>query len=283
MQFRNRTTQILAETIAGDNEYSFGRTGAELVVFFNEFGFNDRYGKGFPTRWVYAEEKIKEIIKQGDFTRFLNYALDESKYFEYQESEYEMQDEIVAFWNKYLKFDGYEIIRDNNSIILTNLKGEMVEVPQKELEVLSTEFMTEQISKCEKKINEEDFNGAITNARSLVEEVLLAIEERATGERGRNDGDMSRLYNRVKPYLNFDPSQEGINEPLKQILSGLNSIVIGLGRLRSKASDAHAPEAGIKRVPKHHAVLAVNASKTFTLFVLSSLVYREEKKKQLVN
>ena len=37
------------------NEKTMYRKGAELVRFFNQLGFNERYGNGFPSRWVYTD------------------------------------------------------------------------------------------------------------------------------------------------------------------------------------------------------------------------------------
>lgn len=48
--------------------------------------------------------------------------------------------------------------------------------------MLSSEFLNDQVDKCNRKISEKDFYGAITNARSMVEEVLLSIEKEIIGE-----------------------------------------------------------------------------------------------------
>lgn len=278
MELRKKTIRTLAETITGDNKISFYRTGSELVEFFNEFGFDDSYEEGFPARWKYAQDKLIEIIQQNQFVEFINYCLDEGLYFEKQFVEYETQDMVLKHWDKYLKFDNYEIIRQGNTYRLKDLKYAQIHIKVEEMEPLSTDFMNQQIEKCDKKILDADYDGAITNARSLVEEVLLALEERATGERGKNKGDISEIYNRVKKHVNFDPSQKDLNDTLKQILTGLNSVVIGIGRLRTKASDSHARE---YKPSRHHAELAVNSAKTFTSFIISSYLYQQEKNKMV--
>lgn len=263
----------MAETIAGDNKKSIYRSGPQLVDFFNELGFDDTYGAGFPTRWVFAELKIKEIINQDRLLEFINYSLSAEHYLEVQ-SQYDI-DEIIEYWNSYLKLDDLKIIRNGNKFSLDGLISSNVIVKEKHLEILSTEFLKEQIDKCEKKLSEKDFDGAITNARALVEEVLLEIEERLTGQREKNGGEMSALYNRIKKLINFDPGQEGLNDSLKQILQGLNSIVVGIGRLRTKASDSHARE---YKPNEHHARLAVNSAMTFTSFIIESYSYQQNKK-----
>lgn len=265
--------KIIAETITGDNEKSIYRSGPMLVGFFNDLGFDDTYGPGFPTRRVFAEEKIKEIINQDRFLELINYSLSAEHYLEVQ-SQFDI-DEIIEYWNSYLELDNIKINRNGNKFSLDGLKSAKVIIKEKHLEILSTEFLKEQIDKCEKKLFEKDFDGAITNARALVEEVLLEIEERLTGQREKNGGEMSALYNRIKKLINFDPGQEGLNDSLKQILQGLNSIVLGIGKLRTKASDSHARE---YKPNEHHARLAVNSAMTFTSFIIESYSYQQNKK-----
>lgn len=61
---------------------------------------------------------------------------------------------------------------------------------------------------------------------------------------------------------------------MKQILQGLNSIVVGIGKLRTKASDSHARE---YKPSEHHARLAVNSAMTFTAFIIESYHYQQMK------
>lgn len=272
---RRKVIEVIAQTITGDNEISFYRTGPELVRFFNEWGFDDYYGQGFPSRWKYTEDKITEILKDNlSFPQFINFALSEKNYDKHQENPYEIQDKIIQYWNEYLEKDDYKIMRNGNNFYVTKASRQIITIPETHLDILSTEFMNEQIQKCQLKILNCDFDGAITNARTLVEEVLLEIEYRKLGERGDNDGDINNLYKRVKGLVNFDPSQENLNKTLKQILSGLNSIVVGVGTLRSKASDSHAQQ---YKPQEHHARLAVNTAMTFTSFIIESYIYQQSK------
>jgi hypothetical protein len=58
---------------------------------------------------------------------------------------------------------------------------------------------------------------------------------------------------------------------LKQVLSGLTSIVQGLSSLRNSGSDAHATR---YRPGEHHARVAINSAMTMTDFVLSTYEYQ---------
>src|SRR4030067_684658 len=82
-------------------------------------------------------------------------------------------------------------------------------------------------------------------------------------------GDLTAAYKNIKALLNLDPAAKDYPESIKQILTGLSSIVSGLATMRNEMSDAHARR---YKPEKHHAKLAGNASKTLSEFLLGSLV-----------
>lgn len=89
-----------------------------------------------------------------------------------------------------------------------------------------------------------------------------------------NDGDLIKIFNRVRKLLNLDPSRQDINESLKQVLSGLSNVINGLAAIRNKMSDAH----GVAYKPsRHHAKLAVNAAKTLADFLFDTMAHQIEK------
>jgi len=150
---------------------------------------------------------------------------------------------IIYELNKYLKFEGYElVIMTENEVGLrnlsvTNVTADFQNLP---LDELSDDLIESQLNKCEQKIVSGDFDGAITNARTLIEGVFIRIIGCITGKQVENDGDLIKLYKKVQHVLNLEPGRKDISDSLKQILSGLNSIVNGLAAMRNKMSDAHA-------------------------------------------
>lgn len=58
MILQDKSLEKLRLLINEETEY---RSGRKLVSFFNDLGFNDSYGKGFPSRWVYTDEKLTQI------------------------------------------------------------------------------------------------------------------------------------------------------------------------------------------------------------------------------
>ena len=141
------------------------------------------------------------------------------------------------------------------------------------IEEIDFEDIREQLHKCEGKIQQEDFDGAITNARTLVENICLYILHDAKVEY-KPDGDLPKLYKMVRQVLNMEPKQY-TEKSLKEILSGCIAIVSGLSTARNELSDAHgrSPQ-NYRRPGKRHAVFAVDVAKAVSEFLYSSYVER---------
>lgn len=146
-----------------------------------------------------------------------------------------------------------------------NLVNENIDVTETMAD-LNNVFIEEQIEKCNKKIILKDYDGAITNARSLVEEVLLLIEEKINGSRIDYDGDILKLYKRVRKFIKLDPN-DGIDNSLNEIMRGFVSIISGLAGLSNDLGDRHAQR---HRPDKRHAVLIVNSALIITKFFVES-------------
>jgi hypothetical protein len=81
--------------------------------------------------------------------------------------------------------------------------------------------------------------------------------------------DLQSVWNVVRKHLGFDPSRVE-DDDLKSILTGLISIVHGVGALRTHASSAHGAGQKAYRLEGRHARLAVHAAHTLCLFILES-------------
>jgi len=137
-------------------------------------------------------------------------------------------------------------------------------------------FLKEQIQKANAALQEQEYARAITLARTLAEQVQFSIFEHEGLERPEAKGDLAGLYKHTKKILNLDPSNEDLDKALKKILSGLISILDGLGPLSSDAGDRHAMTYNPQ---KHHAQLAVNTAFTFCDFLVASYKYQTDRKK----
>lgn len=112
-------------------------------------------------------------------------------------------------------------------------------------------------------------------AKSLLEAVFSYIDMQINKEPViKSSDDLIQQYKQIKQMLNLDPSKKDLADSLKQIVSGLNSIVCGLSFFRNKMSDAHNPT---YIAEKHHALLAVNSANTLTQFLFDTFQYQISK------
>lgn len=267
MRLSERTIQALGKLVTGDEKLTPYRSGPKLVNLFNGLGCNDHYpaAGGFPSRWKVAEDKLRELNGNDAIRAVIAQTVDPRAFLEFDGP----LSSALAYLNKYLRFDGYEIVIDADRVKIRHLKGATVELehPYKDSTELTHLFIDEQIQKCERKIGEDDYDGAITNARSLLEAVLVSLERELSPKPEEYDGDLVKLYRRVQKLLNLDPSRKDVSDSLKQVLTGLTSIVNGLASIRNKMGDAHV---STSRAFRHHAKLAVNAAETLADFLFET-------------
>lgn len=265
------TIVALEKLITGDkvNEHALApyRKGFDLVSFFNRFSCQDEYGIS-SSRWFYAQKKLSELNKTPVFAKLIESVIDPRDYFGTEFS----VDEAVDYLNQFLEFDGYKLIKQGQRYRLS-LGKDIVSFEHAILDnnAPNTGFMREQRDKCESKISSGDYDGAITNARSLLEAVLFEIECKLTESQQKYNGELKKLYKRVSKQLNMEPSRKDISDSLKQILTGIINIVEGIAPLRNKMSDSHART---YKPAEHHAKLAVNSVHTICMFLLESFDYQ---------
>ena len=268
MKISNKVTEPLGRLIAGDTGSTPYLSGPKLVDFYNECGFDDIYGEGFPSRWRYSTDKVIASNGTPRLKKILEDFIDPRRF----NGDEKLVDTVASEINQLIKYDGFSLIKNGDIYKVANTRGSFIEA-----EVVSTighEFVKEQIQKCQQKIASEDFNGAITNARTLCEAVFIHIIEAVEGVDVKNDGNIMNLWSRVKKVLKIDLSKDEVPDFIFQILSGLSSSLNGLAGLSNNASDRHANKFNTKR---HHAKLAVNSTMTLCDFLID--VFNERAKK----
>lgn len=106
MNLSARTIPAIGEIITGDAGISNYRSGPKLVKLFNEYGSNDVYQKGFPSRWEYAESKLRQFNGSDKIAKILCEVLDPR---EFMNTEHEPTNAIEHI-NQRLVYDGYEVV-----------------------------------------------------------------------------------------------------------------------------------------------------------------------------
>lgn len=109
MNLSKKSLEKLRILINEETEY---RSGPKLVEFFNELGFYDSYGKGFPSRWQYTDEKLKTINGSPILEKCIQNVLYPSNYI----GRISDLDDIIAEFNKFLAFDKWIVTRKDAEI-----------------------------------------------------------------------------------------------------------------------------------------------------------------------
>jgi hypothetical protein len=260
----------LAKIIIGESAPKY-RTGPDLVDLFNDFfEKKDAYFQGFPSRLSYAYAKIEEL----NGCSKLELLIEEVFHIVHFDNILKNLTDVVNNYNRFITKDGYflEIISKSHSLRakVNLLNHELVDFKSVRI---THEFINEQTEKCKKKLTSQnpDIDGAITNARSLVEAVMEFVLS-DSGCELQHDGDLPKLFKEIKKRFNFFPEAE-MDDIFKQCMSGLYSIITGLAGLSNKMSDRHSRQ---YNPLAHHGKLAVNSAFTFCDFLLSAYEYTKQ-------
>lgn len=268
MKISKKVINHLAGLITGDTKQSPYLSGSKLVMFFNEFGFDDTYGEGFPPRKQYVAEKIEDANGNDVLKEILEEFVDPIRYIE---SDFSVN-EIVEAVNSLIKYDGYELVKINHLYKIVDIEGKLVK-PESVVSI-GHEYVSEQVTKCYNKISTNDYDGAITNARTLCEYIFIHIIESIEQEDYKSDGNLITIWKTTKKALKIDLEKEEYPEYVFQVVSGINTSLNGLAALSNNAGDRHASNF---RTKKHHAKLAVNLAITICEFLIDVLLIKESK------
>jgi len=162
MILSKKTLEKLRNLLNEETEY---RSGPKIIQFFNQLGFNDSYGKGFPSRWIFTDERLEKINGTSDMDKCIKLLLSPANFI----GNIQKLDAHIKDFNQYIGFDGWKIIREGKELIIVkdnNFNIDEVE-NQKEDDFIKKEI--EQIS-----LNKLGFDSVITN---VLENRIAEIEK----------------------------------------------------------------------------------------------------------
>ncbi len=264
-----RTIGRLRDLINGDNGEAGYLAGPKLVRLFNEAGYEETYGAGFPSRAQYTEDHLGRLADTVRVGEVLEYYFDPLTFVA---GTLNLPD-AVAVANRYLERDGLRLDSNGGRYRLAEIQTDTVpSLLDPTGDLLSAPGMAEHLRKCEERLESGDYSGAITSARSLVESLLQAISVELIGEQTDTKGNLQQLFLEVRKML--EARALGISDPERQTLTGLIDASIGVGRVRNTRGDAHGtPEPSERR----QALLAINAARTIGWYLVD--VIREQRER----
>lgn len=276
MRLSVETLDCIAGVLAvpDGSDYAPYRTGPALVKLFNRVGFDDVYSydagicaPGFGSRHAYVTIRLGLMNGKPEVSTVIEAALDQRLF----ERDHIRIGPAARNVRAYLKPEGYSIHRVDGVYRVQSLARASVRTDLEEASnlVMNAEYLREQQSKGETKLANGDPDGAITNARTLLEAMLLEMWKGLSNQvLGDYDGDVARLYKKVVPLLDLGAGNDKKAEAsLKQALGGLSGVVSGIAGMRNVMSDAHAH---VSPAEDRHARLAINAVATICSFLLDS-------------
>jgi hypothetical protein len=123
---------------------------------------------------------------------------------------------------------------------------------------------------------ESDPPAAITAACSILESLFKVYIEDTGGIDMPSDQSLKPLWRAASKHLGLDPASIE-DEDVKKVLSGLNSVVDGIGSLRTHTGSAHGRGRRPYRPQARHARLAIHASHTLVGFFIETWDDRKRK------
>lgn len=121
MVLSEKTLECLRDMINERTEY---RSGPKIVQFFNGLGFNDVYGQGFPSRWMFTDDRLSKINGSPRLDECIKRTFAPINFV----GRIGELDRLLADFNQYLAFDKWRL--DRNGAELHFKKLEKVEVQE---------------------------------------------------------------------------------------------------------------------------------------------------------
>jgi len=122
------------------NEETGYRPGSKLVEFFNTLGFNDVYGQGFPSRWMYTDQKLELINGTPKLDKCIKEIFSPINFI----GRVGELDRFINDFNQYLAFDKWKIVRNDAEI--TFKKQDKIEIDTKSKNDTENDFLSREFN-----------------------------------------------------------------------------------------------------------------------------------------
>ena len=265
MKLSKTGNSVLAALICDDNRLYKYRTYSELqTLFYGNYEGECLEGN----RRSYCEFALNNI-------KDLEVLLKEiSDYRNFEKNSEIIQNEYIKKLNQILEGDNLKIEKKSKSnlilIKINEAKNNIIKSELKSKNILTLSYIEEQIEKIQKKIRSEDYSGAITNSKTLLEQVVRDLSTILKIE--YLDNNFKKSFDNLRNKMNLEPKNYEIDS-FKKIINGLASSLDGVNEIRNKCSDGHSRKYNPE---KHHAKLCANASLTISEFLVESYLYQKK-------
>lgn len=137
MLLQDKSLEKLRLLINEETEY---RSGPKLVSFFNDLGFDDSYGQGFPSRWIYTDNKLAQINGTPELDKCIKKLFAPVNFI----GRFTELDNFIKEFNQFLAFDKWKIVR--NEAEITFAKADKINFDDSSVEIKEDEFLKREFS-----------------------------------------------------------------------------------------------------------------------------------------
>lgn len=137
MILQKKTLEKLRDLINHETEY---RKGYDLVNFFNNLGFSDTYGEGFPSRWFYTDSKLEIINGTPELDKCIKMTFAPVNF----AGRLQDLDQLIYNFNQYIVFDDWQVKRIGKEI--TFVKAATEDLEPTKTEIVVDDFLNREFS-----------------------------------------------------------------------------------------------------------------------------------------
>ncbi len=239
---------------------------------------------GTKSRWEYFKILFEYCIGEDKCELLLTYLFQKGQFSQilsgYTVTEFDdaydyCVSRIIETINGMLHMGGNKLCVENNRYVLRAIR-ENVTIHAPMIKTISYEeidALSKQAMSC---IERGDFQGALTKARTILEDTFAYVI-RQKGEEPGKKGDINNLYKTVRVLYKMH-TDKSIDKRINTLLSGLEKIVESIRDMRNEYGDAHGKGIPKLKVERHHARLCVNAATAMAEFILSVYIKSKNEK-----
>ena len=203
-------------------------SGADLCALSTLFGLPTTYSwnGGALSRWKYLDNLLEHCIKNKKCSNLLSYMFAKEQFSktlrghganEIDEAYKTIVSTIIEKINGILYFGGNELIVTGNNFSIRNI-GSKVEIVAPEIKNIDREYIKSISSRAMRDVDQNDYDSAITKARTILEETFCYVIEQK-GEVPSDSGDIGKLYGQVKSLYNMHAHKD-LDRRINTLLSG---------------------------------------------------------------
>lgn len=260
-------------------------TGSQLCKLSTKFGFPvvyNRDGSGNKSRWEYMFDLLQFLNTQNRVPELLSYLLSFNRFTdlcdignrdEILKTHQSIVEGAIRKINSYLLFSNSELILVNEHFALVEL-GKRIIIEAPKIKCITNEYIKDLPKRIKNDLDSGDYDSVITKSRTLIEEVLIYINESISLTKYKSNGDLNKIYQETTLLLNMRQNAEW-DKRINELLGALHKIISAISNIRNINSDAHGVGSNRITIQKKEALLVAQSAVILSEYFLSVFQNKE--------